>query len=96
VEAQPLVLLEAMANGCAIVSSAVGEIPSTLDSSCAILLDDPTTAHVADALQALLGEPARRLDLGLAARRRFEDRFSRPAYISRWQDIFRGATEVRV
>jgi glycosyltransferase involved in cell wall biosynthesis len=92
VEAQPLVLLEAMANGCAIICSTVGEIPSTVDDDCAISLPNPTTQAVADAIETLVGDPERRLKMGLAARRRFESIFSRPAHIDRWEEIIRGET----
>jgi glycosyltransferase involved in cell wall biosynthesis len=92
VEAQPLVLLEAMANGCAIICSTVGEIPSTVNSDCAIMLPNPTTEAVADAIATLVGDPERRLRMGLAARLRFEAIFSHPAHIDKWQEILRGET----
>ena len=38
-EGQPLVLLEALASGCAVIATNVGGIPETVDADTAILLE---------------------------------------------------------
>jgi glycosyltransferase involved in cell wall biosynthesis len=72
------VLLEAAACGLAVVATDVGgtrEIfPSEADGALLVPKDDP--AALSAAVQALLGEPRRRLALGAAGRRRIEAAFN--------------------
>lgn len=66
-EGLPLTLIEAMAAGCAIVASRVGDIESTLGSGNALLVDPGAIDPLAGALEMLLRDPAKRLELGKAA-----------------------------
>ena len=97
-EAQPLVLLEAMASGCAIISSRAGEIPSTLLDT-GVLLENTDVAALAEAIKALLSQPERRVHLGTIAHNRFVEHFPMSAHLQRWQEImnevFRAGDEVR-
>jgi glycosyltransferase involved in cell wall biosynthesis len=88
VEAQPLVLLEAMAAGCAIVTSRAGEIETLLDHQTAVLLDDVSVAAVNQALTSLAADPERRAALGAAAKQRFEQSFSPDVHLDRWERLF--------
>jgi glycosyltransferase involved in cell wall biosynthesis len=90
VEAQPLVLLEAMAAGCAIIASGAGEIPTILDGETAVLIDPVTDESVAAAWRALAADPARRLSLGLAANRRYAEHFTREQHLGRWEAMLAG------
>ena len=86
VEAQPLVLLEAMAMGCAIITSRVGEIPSTVSESCATLLADPTPKVIAEAIQNMQKNGLENyISMGL---QRYETMFSRQIYQQKWQHVF--------
>jgi glycosyltransferase involved in cell wall biosynthesis len=87
VEAQPLVLLEAMATGCAIVSSAVGEIATILSEREATLLPSVDAVAVASAMRDLIDSPERRLELAEAARRRFETEFSLKRHVDAWVQL---------
>jgi glycosyltransferase involved in cell wall biosynthesis len=72
-EGSPMALLEAMSFGLAIVATAVGGIPDTIDADEEGVLvppDDPTA--LADALCALAADPGRVAGLGAAASRRAE------------------------
>ncbi|WP_263408489.1 glycosyltransferase [Terriglobus tenax] len=61
IEAMPLAVLEAMATGKAIVASAVGELPRLLEDGNAGLLVPPENPEaLADAILALLQDPAKR------------------------------------
>jgi len=62
-------LLEAMACGCAIVATDVGETRRLLDESCAVLIP-PSSDHLVEAIMRLINDPGRRQRLGLAARKR--------------------------
>jgi len=76
-DAQPLVLLEAMAAGLAIITTRVGGIPETLrDGAEAVLIDAGDREALATAIGDLLHDPIRRHSLGVAARRRYEADFT--------------------
>lgn len=90
-DAQPMVLLEAMASGCAVIASTVGQIPQTMGSDAALLLADPSAENVAEMLRRLAEEPELRLKLALAGRTRYLQRFSRARHAQRWQGIMNEA-----
>ncbi|WP_420453979.1 glycosyltransferase family 4 protein [Rubrivirga sp.] len=92
VEAQPLVLLEAMASGCALVTSRAGEIPSTLGEGTAVLLDETTPAAIADAVERLATDDGLRRSLAAAALARVRTRFGLDRYGDVWDGIFRSLT----
>lgn len=88
VEAQPLVLLEAMASGCAIVTSTVGEISSTLDDQSAIFLTKPTSTNVATAIDELIADRDAAARLARTARDRYASTFDRDRYTDLWAATF--------
>jgi glycosyltransferase involved in cell wall biosynthesis len=72
-EGQPLVLLEAMGAGLAVVSTRWAGIPDTLEDKREGLLVEPGDEHaLAAALTGLAREPDLRKALGVAARARYE------------------------
>lgn len=76
-EGLPLVILEALANGVAVVCSPVGEIPSVLDDGVnACFVQPGDVAGIAAALQRVLQEPAFRQELERNGRALYEQRFS--------------------
>jgi glycosyltransferase involved in cell wall biosynthesis len=87
VEAQPLVLLEAMASGCAIVTTQVGEIPTILDERSACLLRDPSVAELARVLDNLCDSPGERERIARQAHQRFLDRYRIERHIDAWEEI---------
>jgi glycosyltransferase involved in cell wall biosynthesis/peptidoglycan/xylan/chitin deacetylase (PgdA/CDA1 family) len=90
-DAQPIVLLEALASGCAIITSKVGQIPQTLGAETAILLDEPSPEHIATALSELSVNPARRQSMAVAGVRRFLGRFTRERHAQQWDQLFTDA-----
>ena len=70
-EALPLVLLEAMAEGLPCVATDVGDVRPAVGSAAVVVAPEDPCA-LASALAGLLRNPARRAELGAAARRRAE------------------------
>ena len=72
-----LVLLEAMAQGVPVVGSAVSAIPEVVaDGETGLLVPPRDPVALAEALAALLADPARRAAMGAAGRARLEAEFS--------------------
>ncbi|MGY1697012.1 glycosyltransferase [Geodermatophilus sp. SYSU D00814] len=71
VEALPLVLLEAMAEGLPCVSTDVGDVRRAVGED-AVVVPVEDAGALAGALRGLLTDPARRVDLGVRARARAE------------------------
>jgi glycosyltransferase involved in cell wall biosynthesis len=76
-EGLPLVILEAMANGVAVVCTPVGEIPSVLtDGLTARFVVPGDIVSIAAGLQSVLSDPALRETLEANGRRMFQRQFS--------------------
>ena len=76
-EGQPMALLEAMAHGLPVVATKVGGIPKTvLDGREGLLVEPGDPNGLASAIQALLDDNAKRLQLGSCARQRVVRDFS--------------------
>jgi glycosyltransferase involved in cell wall biosynthesis len=76
-EGQPFVILEAMAAGVPVVSTAKGAIEDmVVDGETGLIVPDRSPEAIADAVQRLVEHPAERLALGLAGRQRFIERFT--------------------
>lgn len=87
VEAQPLVLLEAMASGCALITSMVGEIPSTVNTSAAILESNPSAENIAEHIKQLLRDPERRIELGLGGVRSMREKYTVDSHLDHWEQL---------
>ena len=86
VEAQPLVLLEAMASGCAIVTTTVGEIPTILDEECAAFLRAGAASELGSVLAQLVSEPAKVRRLARAAHQRYVERYQLSQHLDGWEN----------
>jgi glycosyltransferase involved in cell wall biosynthesis len=88
-EGLPMVVLEAMAHGLAIVATAVGGVPDVLGDRVEALVVEPgDPAALAAALGELGSDPELRRSLGAAARRRSAG-FSPEAVAARLERIYR-------
>lgn len=89
-EGAPLVIVEAMAKGVAIITTPVNGIPD-LVGGCAVLLADPnhdpvTTVHeLAHAIESLANDPTRRSELGRAAHQRASELWREEQMVDRYQ-----------
>lgn len=84
----PVVLLEAMAAGLAIVTTR-GTGCAEVVGDTAILVPPNDVTALREALRRLLGDPALRASLGAAARRRLVEHFGWPVVAQRYVDLFR-------
>jgi glycosyltransferase involved in cell wall biosynthesis len=76
-EGQPFVILEAMAAGVPVVSTAKGAIEDmVVHGETGLIVPDRSPEAIADAVQRLVEHPGERLALGLAGRQRFLERFT--------------------
>jgi glycosyltransferase involved in cell wall biosynthesis len=87
VEAQPLAVIEAMAHGCAIVTTDTGELLSTVNDESAIILSAPTPDSVKQSIISLAEDEQLRLRLSQAALNQFKLKFNRERYVQRWADL---------
>jgi glycosyltransferase involved in cell wall biosynthesis len=82
------VLLEAMASGCAIITTRAGEIPTILDDRSALFLATVSTEALATALQTLVADAAARTRLAQAAHARFIERYQIERHLDQWEALF--------
>lgn len=94
-EQMPVCLLEAMATGLPAVSTDVGDVRSVLPSEQAghlvSLEEDDVAAVLARHLGALLRDPEGRQRLGLANRRRVEERFTFERMLDAYRQVYHSA-----
>jgi len=95
-DAQPLVLLEAMASGCAVLTTNVGQIAQSVGPDAAIIMEGVSPRTIATELACLAGDPSRRLAMGQAGQKRFAARFTRPIHDAKWVDLVSRAGAARV
>ena len=88
VEAQPIVLIEALASGCSIITSRAGEIPYTLINGSAVLLDDPNELNLTKEIHALISDSNRRVALCKEGLRLIEGPLSVDSHKITWRKIF--------
>jgi len=84
-------LLEAMASGCAIVATDVGETRRMLDESCAIFVEPGDVAGLRTAIVALLSDPERRRAMGARARVRVTTEHTIERYAAYFMAAVRGS-----
>ncbi|HEY4411410.1 MAG TPA: glycosyltransferase [Gaiellaceae bacterium] len=91
-EGMPLVVLEAMAQARPVVATAVGGTPElVVDGETGILVPPGSVDALADALQALLDDPARAARMGEAGRDRVLATFSAAATVERVLGLYAAA-----
>jgi glycosyltransferase involved in cell wall biosynthesis len=89
-------VLEAMAAGRPVVASRVGAVPDTVvDGETGFLLREDSPDAIADALEAVLSDPARARTMGAAARRRVEAEFSLARQVDAIEAVYRAALDLR-
>jgi len=87
VEAQPLVLLEAMASGCAIITTGIGEIPFIVGEDDAVIVEGQNIEQISDAIEELVASPAKRKQLALRGRQIFLEKFDFQSHQTAWRSL---------
>ena len=85
-----LSILEAMYFGCPSVARRAGGIPEVVENNVSGLLvpsDNPD--DLARAVEGLIREPKRRIEMGQAAQRRARERFSAEVIVPRYEALYR-------
>jgi len=71
----PNVLREAMGVGTPVIASDVAGIPDALNDGCGVLVPPKDVPALANAIAALLADPARRIEMATRARQRVEQHY---------------------
>jgi len=87
-DALPTALMHAAAAGLPVVATAVGGIPEIVTPESGILIAPGDAPGLAEAVNALAADPARRARMGEAARRRFEANFSAERWMADLRDVY--------
>ena len=92
-EGFPLVILEAMAAGCLVISTKdVGAIPEVVvDGISGILVEKQNPKQIADAIIRLMNNPRLREEMGRAGRERFEKYYTMEQNINMMIRVFNNA-----
>ena len=87
-ETQGMVVVEAMAFGLPVVSSNWrGPKDVVIDGRTGILCESGSVAAYADALAELQRDSGKRIAMGLAGRKRYEECYTEELYIQRWMNL---------
>ncbi len=88
IEAQPVVLMEAMAAGCAVISTKAGEIPFMFSDGNAILLDNMLSENISGNILKLAEDNELRTTMAVNALNKYQAEFSTEVYYENWNHIF--------
>jgi glycosyltransferase involved in cell wall biosynthesis len=95
-EGLPIVLLEGMAMGCAVVATAVGGIPGVITHGRdGVLVSPGDVAELAAALKRLVGDDSLRVRLGRAAQETVRSRYSVARTAAAYEALYHAALGLR-
>lgn len=89
----PMSVYESLAHGKAVIGSRMGGIAEQVTPECGLLVTPHDVAGLRAAMQTLIDDPARALQLGRAARQRAEAEFTPEMHYKRLMQVFTAATQ---
>lgn len=90
-ESAPMALLEAMTHGLAAVAAAVGDVPAMLGGGAGVTFPAGSAPDLAREVEKLMGEPARRLEMGALARAAAARRYGLGRMLDEYEALFASA-----
>ena len=90
-EGNPLAVLEAMAAGKPLISTAVGGVPELVEGGCGLLVPPQDIKALARAMRHLLENPKARKFMGEASARRAVERFDLRVMTEAYENLYRTA-----
>lgn len=95
-EGLPMVILESLAAGCPIVSTAVGGVPAAvIDGRTGLLVPPRDPAALGEAMLRMAGDPALRAAVAKAGQALFAERFSADAMARRYEALYEEGCRAR-
>jgi glycosyltransferase involved in cell wall biosynthesis len=88
-EGNPLAVLEAMAAGKPIISTAVGGVPELVEGGCGLLVPPQDLETLAGAMRHMLESPKARRSMGEASARRAVERFDLRVMTEAYEDLYK-------
>ncbi|MEH1805669.1 glycosyltransferase family 4 protein [Nostoc sp.] len=86
-EGQPITILEALASGCAIITTKVGEIPTTVNEKTVRFINECSPDVIKEVIIELSLDVEKRTQLALNGLRLFRERFSYDKHIDNWEKL---------
>jgi glycosyltransferase involved in cell wall biosynthesis len=88
-EAQPLVILEALASGCALITTTAGEIPSTVSNKEALILNEITPENIANAIMEYINNDKMRMEKVNLGLKLYKEKYCLDIYRQNWINLFK-------
>ncbi|HEX2741533.1 MAG TPA: glycosyltransferase [Rubrobacter sp.] len=88
-EGNPLAVLEAMAAGKPIISTAVGGVPELVEGGCGLLVPPGDAQALSEAMRHMLESPEARKSMGEASARRAVEHFDLRVMTGAYEDLYR-------
>ena len=88
-EGNPLAVLEAMAAGKPVVSTAVGGVPELVEGGCGLLVPPRDARALSKAMRYMLENPEARRSMGEASARRAVERFDLRAMTEAYENVYK-------
>lgn len=93
-EGLPMALLEAMAAGCPIVATNTGGVGTAIENgTTGVLVEPGELKSLTDGIAHLLNAPDLAKQMGRAARKAFEERFSAAVMARQYEELYLGESE---
>jgi glycosyltransferase involved in cell wall biosynthesis len=87
-EGNPLAVLEAMAAGKPVISTAVGGVPELVEGGCGLLVPPREAQALSKAMRYMLERPEARKSMGEASARRAVERFDLRVMTEAYEDLY--------